>query len=273
MITLKNVSYCYPREERPALRNINLEIRENEIMGIIGCNASGKSTLVRLLNGLIIPTTGQVVVDGLKSSVPENLALIRQKVALLRAEPDNQLVTNLVEEDVAFGPENWGLASHEIRKRVDTALKMVSMEDYAKYPPYLLSGGQKQRVCIAGLLVMRPKYMVMDEPTAMLDPQGKKEVRKILSQLKVWEGLTIIIISHELEELLQADRLVWLEDGEIKLQDRSRNLLTRVEVLREAGLEGLEISRLIEQINKAGYAIPGDILSPAGLVEEICRLK
>lgn len=273
MITIKNVSYCYPGEERPALRNINLEIRENEILGIIGRNASGKSTLTRLLNGIIIPSAGQVEVDGLDSSVPENLGPIRQKVALLLSEPDNQLVSNLVEEDVAFGPENLGLASHKIRKRVDTALQMVSMEDYAKYPPYLLSGGQKQRVCIAGLLAMQPKYMVLDEPTSMLDPQGKKEVRNILGQLKAKAGLSIIIISHEFEELLQADRLVWLEEGEIKLQDRSRNLLTRVEVLREAGLEGLEISRLIEQINRAGYAVPGDIISPVGLVEELCRLK
>lgn len=273
MIAIKNVSYCYPREARPVLSNINLEIRENEILGIIGRNASGKSTLARLLNGIIIPTAGQVEVDGLKSTVPENLGPIREKVALLLAEPDNQLVSSLVEEDVAFGPENWGLASHEIRKRVDTALQMVSMEDYAKYPPYLLSGGQKQRVCIAGLLAMRPKYMVLDEPTAMLDPQGKKEVRNILGRLKAREGLSIVIISHELEELLQADRLIWLEDGEIKLEDHSRNLLTRVEILREAGLEGLEISRLIEEINEKGFAVPGDIVSPAGLVEELCRLK
>lgn len=273
MISIRNASYCYPQGERPALRNINLDIRENEILGIIGRNASGKSTLARLLNGVVIPSTGQVEIDGLSSAIPENRGLIKQKVALLLAEPDNQFVSNLVEEDVAFGPENLGLAPSEIRRRVDTALQMVSMEDYAKYPPYLLSGGQKQRVCIAGLLAMRPKYMVLDEPTAMLDPQGKKEVRKILGELKEQEGLSIIIISHELEELLQADRLVWLEQGQIKLQDSSRNLLARVDVLRNAGLGGLEISRLIEQLNMAGYDIPSDILSPSELVEELCRLR
>ncbi|MDD2620263.1 MAG: energy-coupling factor transporter ATPase [Syntrophomonadaceae bacterium] len=273
MIAVRNASYCYPDEGQFALKRISLDIKEKEILGVIGRNASGKSTLARLLNGIIIPVNGQVEVDGLDSAVPENIELIRQKVALLQSEPDNQLVSNIVEEDVAFGPENLGLESNEIRKRVDTALQMVSMEDYAKYPPYLLSGGQKQRVCIAGMLAMQPKYMILDEPTTMLDPQGKKDVRRTLAKLKQEQSLSIIVISHDFDELLQTDRLVIIDQGEIILEGNSRDLLVQMDVLRSVGLKGLEITRLIEEINKSGYGIAKNILNANRLVEELCRLK
>ena len=176
MIRLSDVTYTYPQSKEPAVKKISLTIRKKEFIAIMGRNGSGKSTLARLINGLLMPDLGEVTVDGLSSLKPENLVEIRKRVGLLFPDPDSQLLSNLVEEEIAFGPENLGLNPIEIGKRVDTALKMVSMEDYAKYPPYLLSGGQKQKLCIASLLAMQPAYLVLDEPFSMLEPRGRKDL-------------------------------------------------------------------------------------------------
>ncbi|MEN6351101.1 MAG: energy-coupling factor transporter ATPase [Syntrophomonas sp.] len=273
MIQLKKAGYSYYGSDSPALRDINLDIGDREFVAIMGRNASGKSTLARLFNGILLPTGGIVEIDGLVTADAKNLKAIRRKVALLLSEPDNQLLSNLVEEDVAFGPENLGLDPIEIRKRVDTALKMVCMEDYAKHPPYLLSGGQKQRVCIAGILAMKPSYMILDEPTAMLDPIGRREVMNTLLKLRE-EGIAIVLITHNVEEILPADRVVLMEEGCIKMECRPRELIAERKLLQALGLEPLEISSLIYYLNKAaGTKIAGDIYDPELLVEELCRLR
>ena len=274
MIRLRNITYSYPNNKDLALKNLSLEIGEKEFLAIVGRNGSGKSTLARLLNGSLLPASGQVEVDGLDTAISTNGVNIRKRVGLLLPVPDNQLVSNIVEEDVAFGPENIGLAPDEIRYRVDTALKMVSMEDYAKHPPYLLSGGQKQRICIAGLLALRPKYMVLDEPSSMLDPRARAEVLKVLLEVKEKTGIAIILITHRLEEVLDADRIAILEDGELKIVAPPSGILHDTTYLREIGLEPLEISVLIEHINKkCGSKIRSDIYKIDQLVEELCLLQ
>ncbi|HEX3010941.1 MAG TPA: ATP-binding cassette domain-containing protein, partial [Syntrophomonadaceae bacterium] len=192
MIKLQDVSYYYSGAACPAIDSVSLTIEQGEFIAVMGRNASGKSTLARLLNGLLTPRMGQVTVDGLDTRDRNAVKSIRKKVGLLFPDPDDQIISNLVEEDVAFGPENIGLSSQQIRYRVDTALAKVSMEDFAKYPPYLLSGGQKQRVCIAGILAVQPQYMVLDEPAAMLDPHGRKQVMETLCKLNREEGMALV---------------------------------------------------------------------------------
>jgi len=234
MISLEGVSYTYPQSKGPAVKNINLNIREKEFVAIMGRNGSGKSTLTRLLNGLLLPNAGEVTIDGLSSLNLENLVEIRKRVGLLFPDPDSQLLSNLAEEEIAFGPENLGLNPMEIRKRVDTALKMVSMEDYAKYPPYLLSGGQKQKLCIASLLAMQPAYLVLDEPFSMLDPRDRKDLLASLLTMRQELNITLILITHDLEDVIQADQIIIMEQGEIIKATHPREILkmgTRVATL------------------------------------------
>jgi len=273
MIRLKNISYSYVHDNSHlAIKNLSLDIREGEFLAVVGRNGSGKSTFTRLLNGLLLPDQGKVEVDGLDTADLQNLSIIRRKVGLLLPVPDNQLVSNVVEEDVAFGPENLGLPADEIRRRVDAALKMVSMEDYVKHPPYLLSGGQKQKICIAGILAMKPKYMVLDEPAAMLDPQGRREIMETLLHLQESEGISLIIVTNCLEEIVRADRIVILDEGEIKAECPAKQILPKHDFLIEMGIEPLETTTLIHLLNETcGLKISEDILDIDELVEEICR--
>lgn len=274
MIRLKGVSYTYPRSKEPAVKEVSLTISENAFIAIMGRNGSGKSTLARLLNGLLSPDIGEVTIDELSTLKPENLVEVRKKVGLLFPDPDSQLLSNLVEEEIAFGPENLGLSPMEIRIRVDTALKMVSMEDYAKYPPYLLSGGQKQKLCIASLLAMQPTYLVLDEPFSMLDPRDRKDLLASLLTMRQELNITLILITHDLEDVIQADQIIIMEQGEIIKATHPREILkmgTRVATL---GIECLESSSFIEQLEREiGASLAYDITEIESLVEAICHLS
>ena len=274
MIRLSDVSYTYPQSKGPAVKNINLTIRENSFMAIMGRNGSGKSTLARLLNGLILPDTGEVTVDGLGSQKADNLVEIRKRVGLLFPDPDSQLLSNLVEEEIAFGPENLGLNPMEIRTRVDTALKMVSMEDYAKYPPYLLSGGQKQKLCIASLLAMQPAYLVLDEPFSMLDPRGRKDLLALLLTMRQELSIALILITHNLADAIQADQIVVMDNGEVIHTSPSEEILNMGTSISPWGIEPLELSSFIGQLEQeAGIDIAQDVANIESLVEAICRLS
>lgn len=256
MIKVKGVCFNYPGLESPVLQDINLEIRPGEFLALLGRNGSGKSTLTKLLNGLLAPTTGDVVVDGLNTRDQRNLLNIRQRVGLLFSNPDNQLVASVVEEDVAFGPENLGFPSEEIRERVRWALTVVGMENYLKHPPHLLSGGQKQRVAIAGILALKPSYMVLDEPTSMLDPQGRDEVLRTLVRLNREEGTAIVLVTHFAEEATAADRVIILDQGEVVMMGSPLDVLTRAGDLHTRGLEAPEIVLLAEELKKRGHHLP-----------------
>jgi len=274
MISLEGVSYTYPQSQRPALKNINLTIREKEFVAIMGRNGSGKSTLTRLLNGLLLPDTGEVTIDGLSSLNLKNLVEIRKRVGLLFPDPDSQLLFNLVEEEIAFGPENLGLHPIEIRRRVDTALKMVSMEDYAKYPPYLLSGGQKQKLCIASLLAMQPAYLVLDEPFSMLDPRGRKDLLALLLTMRQELSIALILITHNLADAIQADQIVVMDNGEVIHTSPSEEILNMGTSISPWGIEPLELSSFIGQLEQeAGIDIAQDVANIESLVEAICRLS
>lgn len=274
MISIQNASFSYSNSGVEVLKNISLEINEREVTAIIGRNGSGKTTLAKLLNGIYLPDRGSVKVDGLSVSLPENLGIIRQKVGLLFAEADKQIIAATVEEDVAFGPENLGLPRNQIRLRVNNALKLLSMEEFAKHPPYLLSGGQKKKVGIAGLLAMRPSYLILDEPTAMLDEPGKQEVLDALWQLKRQEGIGIVIITHDLSSIVDADRVILMDFGQVKLQCTPDKLIYDLELLRSMQLEPLEVSLIAELFNcRYPGLISGRIRDINHLLEILCQLK
>lgn len=273
MISLEGVSYSYPGAACPAVDGVNLTVDRGEFVAIMGRNASGKSTLARLMNGLLIPTAGRVSVDGLDTGNKVVLKELRKKIGLLFSDPDNQLISNLVEEEVAFGPENLGLTPQQIRYRVDTALKKVAMGDYLKYPPYLLSGGQKQRVCIAGILAMQPEYMVLDEPTSMLDPDGRRQVMETLLHLHRSENIALVWLTHSLAEACQANRIVVLDAGRVVLQGPPGQIISRSQSLNELGLEPLEITRLVSRLQQKGLSLPDHIESVETLVDALCRLR
>jgi energy-coupling factor transport system ATP-binding protein len=275
MIRLEDVSYTYPQSKEPAVKKVSLTIRENEFITIMGRNGSGKSTLARLLNGLFLPNRGgDLIVDGLSSLLPENLVEIRKRVGLLFPDPDSQLLSNLVEEEIAFGLENLGLNPTEIRKRVDTALKMVSMEDYAKYPPYLLSGGQKQKLCIASLLAMQPVYLVLDEPFSMLDPRDRKELLALLLTVRRELNITLILITHNLEDAIKADQIIIMDKGEVISIALPGDILKIGTRIASLGIEPLESSSFIEQLEReTGISTAHDITEIESLVEAICHLS
>lgn len=274
MIQVINASYRYPGNNQFALDNINLNIGNHDFVAIMGRNGSGKSTLARLLNGLLLPFNGSVIVEGLNSQSPQDSYQIKKKVGLVMSVPDNQIVAGTVEEDVAFGPENLGLSSAEIRARVDVALDLVGMSEYRHYPPELLSGGQKQRICIAGLLAMQPQYMVFDEPVAMLDPVEQLEIIKILRNLHQEQGLSIILITHSMVEAINANRIVVLKQGQIMGDFSSVEMATNCQQLLEWGIEPLEISMIIEHLNTLQkHKISTSIIELEELVEILCHSK
>lgn len=271
ILSLENVSYSYDKGHK-VLKNINLTAEKGEYIAIIGHNGSGKSTLTKLLNGLFVPETGTVTVDGFSSTDKKSLFEIRKRVGVVFQNPDNQLVASIVEDDVAFGPENLGLPREEIGKRIDFALDFVGMQEYRHRTPTRLSGGQKQRIAIAGVLALMPEVLVLDESTAMLDPMGRKEVLSVVKKLNIERQTTIIAITHYMDEVTQADRVIVLDKGEIKMQGTPEEIFARREELSSMGLEIPLSARISEKLIKNGVNIPSS-LTKENLVEGVCKLK
>ena len=264
MIEVNHLSHLYVDEngnDVRALDDVSLTIRHGEFVAIIGTNGSGKSTLAKHFNVLLQPTEGHVVVCGFDTLDDEHIWNIRQHVGMVFQNPDNQIVAAVVEEDVAFGPENLGVPSAEIRKRVDDALAAVNMTEYAEHGPHLLSGGQKQRIAIAGVLAMKPDCIVLDEPTAMLDPKGRLEVLETIHRLNKEEGITIVIITHFMEEAVTADRVVVMKNG-VKLQEGTpREIFTQVDTLKDLGLDVPVAAEVASKLIQKGVDIPNDIIT------------
>lgn len=270
-IQLHDVHFTYPLpsgQAIPALRGIDLTIGRGEYWAILGRNGSGKSTLARLLNGLLIPTSGRVLVDGWDTREPAALREIRQRVGLVFQVPDNQLIANTVEEDVAFGPENLGVPREAIVERVRAALTTVGMWEYRQRPPHMLSAGQKQRVAIAGILAMQPECLVLDEATAMLDPAGRRDVLALVADLH-HAGTTIVAITHHMAEALDADRVAVLHQGELKLSGTPREIFAQAALLREVGLSLPPVPALAHELHRRRSAFPAGALTLAELVEAV----
>ena len=268
MIQAKNLIFSYPADSEPEkkqnnliLKNISLEIKKGSFTAILGHNGSGKSTLAKHMNAILIADEGKLFVDGLDSSQEENLFAIRQKAGMVFQNPDNQIVATIVEEDVAFAPENLGVPPEEIRKRVDNALKAVKMYEYRNHAPTQLSGGQKQRVAIAGVIAMQPDCIILDEPTAMLDPQGRQEVMEIILKLNQEQKITVILITHYMEEAALAERVVVIDNGQIILDDSPKKVFSQVGKMKKIGLDVPQVTELAWELNKAGYAISTEIIT------------
>ena len=260
------------RSSDEVLRDVSFNIRAGEYVAIVGHNGSGKSTLAKLLNLILRPTSGEIVIDGISvTDAPledEQVLQIRRKVGMIFQNPDNQLVATLVEEDVAFGPENLGIPREQIGERVNSALSAVGMSSYAHHSPHKLSGGQKQRVAIAGVLAMRPSCIIFDESTAMLDPQGRKDILATMDQLKK-EGIAIVHITHHMNEAVLADRVLVLDDGVLKMDGTPEEVFARVEEIVDMGLEVPQGAELIARLRKRGFAIEGNCLKPEETVESL----
>ena len=262
MINVEHLAYSYPGvDDTPGVavfEDMNLSIEAGTFVAILGSNGCGKSTLAKHFNSILLPTGGKVWVCGLDTADEDQLMAVRRSVGMVFQNPDNQIVANVVEEDVAFGPENLGVASPEIRRRVDQALKQVGMSHYALHAPHLLSGGQKQRIAIAGVIAMQPKCIVLDEPTAMLDPRGRKEVVDTISRLNKEKGITVVLITHHMDEAAQADRVVVLHKGKVTADGTPKEVFTQVELLHSIGLAAPETVELCWELNKQGFDLPLD---------------
>ena len=256
IIKTENLHFTYAGDEHETLHGIDLEIEEGSFVAILGHNGSGKSTLAKLFNGILLPTEGRVLVDGIDTTHEDKLLQVRAAVGLVFQNPDNQIVANVVEDDVAFAPENLGVDPAEIRRRVDDALKTVGMYEYRLHAPHLLSGGQKQRVAIAGVLAMQPKCIVLDEPTAMLDPVGRREVVSTVTRLCREEGITVVLITHHMSECVGADRLVVMSEGNVIADGTPRDVFSQVELLRSEGLSVPTTTELIYDLDAAGWSLP-----------------
>lgn len=276
MIQCEDLYYEYIKEDgesKIALDGLNLEVKQGEFLVILGHNGSGKSTLAKHFNALHIPSSGNILVDNLNTREEENLWDIRKRVGMVFQNPDNQIVATIVEEDVAFGPENLGVEPSEIRKRVDEALKQVHMYEYRKHGPHLLSGGQKQRIAIAGILAMKTKCIVLDEPTAMLDPFGRKEVLNTMLELNKNFGITIVLITHFMEEAVNADRVIVLDKGNIINEGTPREIFSKVKIMKKIGLDVPQVTELAYELQKEGINISTDIINIDEMVDTLCQLK
>ena len=272
IIRLDDVVFQYEGAEAPAVNHVSLEVQKAEFLAVLGRNGSGKSTLARLLNALLIPDSGSVTVGGLAVS-EENAYGVREKCGMVFQNPDNQIVATVVEEDCAFGLENRGVPSKEIRRRVDEALSEVGMRERALASPSMLSGGQKQRVAIAGVLAMRPSIIVFDESTAMLDPIGRRDVFSVARRINREEGVTVIWITHFMEEAVQADRVVVMDAGRVELEGAPRAVFSNVDEILQLGLDVPEMMKLSRRLRDAGVEVPRDVLTVEEMAVELCRLK
>ena len=256
IISFKQVHFTYPGDELESLCGVDLEIEAGEFVAVLGHNGSGKSTLAKHMNAILVPDEGKVVVDGIDSSEEDKTFEIRRRVGMVFQNPDNQIVANVVEDDVAFAPENLGVPSEEIRRRVDEALKLVGMYEYRTHAPHLLSGGQKQRVAIAGVIAMQPKIIVLDEPTAMLDPQGREEVLSTVTRLCREQGMTVVLITHHMDECIGADKLVIMSNGYINAVGAPAEIFSDVEMMAREGLAVPETTKLLYELNSSGMSLP-----------------
>ncbi len=274
IIELKNVSFDYKNGEDTSrgVKNIDLRIEKGAFCVLLGHNGSGKSTLAKLLNGFLIPDAGDVTIDGINTREEKRIFEIRAKVGMVFQNPDNQMVASIIEDDLAFGPENLGIPPEEIRKRIDWALSAVDMEAYRSGTPYKLSGGQKQRVAIAAILAMLPEILILDEATAMLDPKGRAEVIETAKRLNKENGMTVVLITHYMDEAIDADDVIVLCDGEIVNRGTPKKVFGEPELIKKAGLELPVASRVAHALREAGYPLP-PILKDEELVEAICQLK
>ena len=254
------------------LKGVNLDIQKGEFVALLGHNGSGKSTIAKMFNAMLLPAGGKVYVEGMDTLDESLVYEIRRRVGLVLQNPDNQLVASIVEEDVAFGPENLGIAPEEIRRRVDDALKAVEMYDYRLNAPYKLSGGQKQRIAIAGIIAMQPECIVLDEPTAMLDPRGRDEVLRTIHKLNREKGITIVLITHYMDEAVQAGRVVVMDDGQILLQGTPKEVFSHVELLKQHKLDVPQATELIYRLRASGYPLPECVLNEEDCVAALERI-
>ena len=272
-IRVENLTFEYDKdgtEKTRAIDDVSFTIEKGSFTAIIGQNGSGKSTLARNLNGLLVPTSGRILVDGMDTADDSKIWDIRSRVAMVFQNPDNQIVSSIVEDDVAFGPENLGVDPAEIRRRVDDALKRVDMYHLRNKAPHQLSGGQKQRIAIAGAVAMRPECIVFDEPTAMLDPKGRREVLEIVRELNS-QGITTILITHFMDEAAQADKIIVMDRGQVKLQGAPVEIFRSIDVLREISLGVPPVVELAEELRSRGMDVPGDIIEEEQLVRFLCQ--
>jgi energy-coupling factor transport system ATP-binding protein len=283
MVKTKDLTYEYVRvletdhgtkeEKVAALKNVNIEINKGDFVAVLGHNGSGKSTFAKHINALVQPTGGTLWVDDMDTKNDELVWEIRQTAGMVFQNPDNQLVATVVEEDIAFGPENMGVEPKEIRKRVDEALATVRMSEYATHTPSKLSGGQKQRIAIAGVLAMKPKCIVLDEPTAMLDPVGRRDVMETIERLNREEGITMILITHYMDEAVRADKVFVIDDGDLVMQGTPKEIFSQVETLQKYGLDVPQVTEVAYLLRKEGVDLPADILTIEEMVGAICQLK
>ena len=275
ILETKDLHFRYDEEEGPSpvvLDGVDLQIEEGTFVAVLGHNGSGKSTLAKHMNAILLPSGGKVYVNGMDTADEDKLLDIRRTVGMVFQNPDNQIVANVVEEDVAFAPENLGVEPSEIRRRVDDALKAVGMYEYREHAPHLLSGGQKQRVAIAGVIAMQPRCIVLDEPTAMLDPIGRAEVLKTIKQLNRTSGVTVVLITHHMDEAAQADRLVVMSKGKVIADGAPKEVFQRVEELKAVGLTVPETTELLWELRKAGLDVSLDALSDEECAQELYQL-
>lgn len=273
IIQAENLRFSYEdaetSETKEVLKGVSLSVRRGEFLAVLGHNGSGKSTLAKHFNAILRPSAGRVMIDGMDTADETFLYQIRQKVGMVFQNPDNQLVATIVEEDVAFAPENLGVPPEEIRERVDSALKAVNMYQFLRHAPHMLSGGQKQRIAIAGVLAMRPDVIVMDEPTAMLDPSGRKEIIQTVKKLNQEQGMTVILITHYMNEAAQADRVIVMNDGVSVMEGTPREVFCRVETLKKIGLDVPQATELVYRLNKQGFSLRNDILTTEECIAEL----
>ena len=269
IIRFESVHYTYPGDQLESLCGVSLGIEEGTFVAIVGHNGSGKSTLAKHMNAILVPDEGKVTVCGLDTSDQEKIIDVRRNVGMVFQNPDNQIVANVVEDDVAFAPENLGVEPSEIRRRVDYALRQVGMYEYSKHAPHLLSGGQKQRIAIAGVIAMHPKVIVLDEPTAMLDPIGRREVLSTVTQLCREHGMTVVLITHHMDECIGADRMIIMTDGSITADGTPAQLFAEPELMEKQGLDVPETVKLLYALNKKGWNLPLDALGIDECADEI----
>lgn len=278
IISAQNVEFCYANDfedktpPKQILKNVSLDIKEGEFLAVLGHNGSGKSTIAKHMNAILIPQKGKVYAEGIDTSDESRLFDIRQHVGMVFQNPDNQIVATIVEEDVAFALENMGVDPVEMRERVDDALKSVGMYEYRNHSPHQLSGGQKQRVAIAGIIAMRPDCIVLDEPTAMLDPVGRKEVLKTIRRLNKDYGITIVLITHYMEEAAQADRVVVMDDGKIIMDDIPSNVFSQVDTMKKIGLDVPQVTELMYQLRKKDFDTDTHIINENDCVDALLKL-
>lgn len=272
IIQIEHLTYTYPGEEAPTLKELDLTIEAGTFVAVLGHNGSGKSTLAKHMNAILLPTEGRVLVDGVDTADEQQLLKVRGTVGMVFQNPDNQIVANVVEDDVAFAPENLGVPPEEIRRRVDAALKQVGMYEFRMHAPHLLSGGQKQRVAIAGVIAMQPKCIVLDEPTAMLDPAGRREVVETVTRLCREKGITVVLITHHMNECIGADRVIVMSNGVIVADGTPKDVFQQSALLRREGLTVPVTTALLEQLGAAGMQLPLDALTVEECADAIARV-